>query len=169
MLPWELFAKVVAIQGKHSHYFKDSKKSFLRSKKHSCLLSFRKSSINLIGDGGWGAHAIAGGLLAHEIGHNLGMYHDFDVIHGGTDCKKCTDTQNSKTSTNACNKKGGFHLHLLDFPFFYQFYSKITILFESKSYETIYFQIILFCKVCYLEENCCTAYPNPVRLTGKSL
>jgi hypothetical protein len=125
---------------------------------NSCLIFFRKSSINLIGTG-YGAHAIAGGLLAHEIGHNLGMHHDFDVTHGGTDCESCTATQNSESSTNACNNQGGFHLHLLDFPFIYQFYSKMTILVETTfKNETIHFQIILFCKVCYLEENCCFCF-----------
>ena len=75
---------------------------------------FNKTSISLLGKG-FGAHAQAGGLLAHEIGHNLGMIHDFDKRHGGTDCPKCTATQNSQTSTNACNKQGWFHLHQFRF------------------------------------------------------
>ena len=36
--------------------------------------------------------------MAHEIGHSLGMWHDHAKIHGGTN--------NSTTSTNACNMKG---------------------------------------------------------------
>jgi len=56
-----------------------------------------KSSINLIGNN-YGAHAVGGGLLAHEIGHNLGMEHDFDEAHGGNG--------DWKTSKNACNHKG---------------------------------------------------------------
>ena len=59
--------------------------------------TFRKSSLTLIGDW-YGAQAIAGGLLSHEIGHNLGMYHDFSTTHGGTGF--------SENSTNSCNNQG---------------------------------------------------------------
>ena len=33
-------------------------------------------------------HAEAGQLVAHEVGHNLGMYHDFDNRHSGKGCDK---------------------------------------------------------------------------------
>merc|ERR1711884_285015 len=33
-------------------------------------------------------HAAAGQLVAHEVGHNLGMYHDFDNRHSGKGCDK---------------------------------------------------------------------------------
>ena len=45
-----------------------------------------------------GAQVIAGFLLAHEIGHGLGMDHDFSIIHGGNG--------DSETSTNPCNNQG---------------------------------------------------------------
>ena len=94
--------------------------------------------------------------MAHEVGHNLGMVHDFDPIHGGTDCKECTSMQNSQTSTNPCNNQGGFHLHLLilDFPFLYQFYSKMAILVEStfKNPTELFIFKYVFCKVCYLKK-----------------
>ena len=37
-------------------------------------------------------------VLAHEMGHNFGMLHDFDETHGGTG--------DYSTSTNDCNNKG---------------------------------------------------------------
>ena len=37
-------------------------------------------------------------VVAHEMGHNFGMLHDFDEAHGGTG--------NTTTSTNDCNGKG---------------------------------------------------------------
>ena len=36
-------------------------------------------------------------VMAHEIGHNLGIYHDFDSTHGG---------ESKEDATNACNKQG---------------------------------------------------------------
>ena len=38
-----------------------------------------KQSINAYGS----SHSAMGELLAHEVGHNLGMFHDFDTPHGG--------------------------------------------------------------------------------------
>ena len=40
-----------------------------------------KQSINCYGT----SHSSMGELLAHEVGHNLGMKHDFDSYHGGSD------------------------------------------------------------------------------------
>ena len=42
--------------------------------------------------------ARAAWMVSHEIGHNLGMYHDHDQKHGGTG--------DDDTSTNACNRQG---------------------------------------------------------------
>ena len=53
-----------------------------------------KQSINLYGT----SHALIAESMAHEIGHNLGMWHDFSKLHGGTN--------NYLTSTNACNGQG---------------------------------------------------------------
>ena len=40
-----------------------------------------KQSINCYGT----SHSSMGELLAHEVGHNLGMKHDFDSYHGGSE------------------------------------------------------------------------------------
>ena len=51
------------------------------------------------GVGHWGSiPAMVGGMVSHEIGHNLGMQHDHHKSHGGTG--------NHLTSTNACNHQG---------------------------------------------------------------
>ena len=49
--------------------------------------------------GHWGTiPAMVADLVAHEVGHNLGMQHDHDILHGGTG--------DHETSTNACNHQG---------------------------------------------------------------
>ena len=47
-------------------------------------------------------------LLAHEIGHNLGMLHDFDTRHKGKGCVKDNHIMNygkSKEVWSECSKK----------------------------------------------------------------
>ena len=57
-------------------------------------LDERKQSINLYGT----SPAFKAESVAHEIGHNLGMSHDFNWRHGGTGC--------AFSSTNPCNGRG---------------------------------------------------------------
>ena len=57
-------------------------------------LDERKQSINLYGT----STAFKAESVAHEIGHNLGMSHDFNWRHGGTGC--------AFSSTNPCNGQG---------------------------------------------------------------
>merc|ERR1712223_1015832 len=51
-----------------------------------------KQSINVYGT----SHSHMGALLAHEVGHNLGMSHDFDTSHGG----------NGNPGSGPCDEKG---------------------------------------------------------------
>ena len=44
----------------------------------------RKSSINEYCN----RYSEMGWIIAHEVGHNLGMYHDFDKVHSGKGCDK---------------------------------------------------------------------------------
>ena len=57
-------------------------KSFPRIVCQNQSLDEKKQSINLYGT----SPAFKAESVAHEIGHNLGMSHDFNWRHGGTGC-----------------------------------------------------------------------------------
>ena len=57
-------------------------------------IDHKKQSINIYGT----SHAMVAECVAHEIGHNLGMEHDFSKVHGGTG--------KADTSNNPCNGQG---------------------------------------------------------------
>jgi len=65
-----------------------------------------KHSVNMYGT----SPAMLAESMAHEIGHNLGMHHDFATNHGSGS----GNTGDADTSTNACNGQGfmsyGHHL-----------------------------------------------------------
>ena len=63
----------------------------------------KKCSINLHVN----YHTLTAKLMGHEIGHNLGMFHDFDSMHGG---------DSTEESTNACNKQGFMSYNLVTGP-----------------------------------------------------
>ena len=65
----------------------------------------KKCSINLHVN----HHTLTAKTMAHEIGHNLGMFHDFDPKHGG-------DSTEAEESNNACNKQGFMSYNIVEGP-----------------------------------------------------